>query len=59
MTEAVTSRRGHTGQATSTPFRASTECGHNRLEAFDAMIGEGSYAILTGGADAQAAGEVE
>jgi hypothetical protein len=26
---------------------------------FDAMIGEGSYAILTDGVDAQAASEVE
>ena len=33
--------------------------GKNLLEAFDAMIGEGSYAILTVGVDAQAASEVE
>ena len=33
--------------------------GNNLLDAFDAMIGEGSYAILTVGVDAQAASEVE
>ena len=33
--------------------------GKNLLDAFDAMIGEGSYAILTVGVDAQAASEVE